>query len=79
MNPILIIKIILIILLLRLFVYQIIHLLEVFNKSVNQLSVDEILKDPNKYVRYRGMTKFMYNCIWIALLLKICSWYFIKI
>ena len=45
--------------------------MEVFNKSVNQLSVDEILKDPNKYVRYRGMIKFMYNCIWIVLLLKL--------
>lgn len=67
----LVIKIILIILIVRLCVYQIIHLLEIFNNGVNQMAVDQILEDPNKYVRYHGMTKFMYNCIWFALFIKL--------
>ena len=67
----LVIKIILIILIVRLCVYQIIHLLEIFNDSVNQMAVDQILDDPNKYVRYREMIKFMYNCIWFVLFIKL--------
>jgi len=67
----LVIKIILIILIVRLCVYQIIHLLEIFNNSVNQMAVDQILDDPNKYVRYREMIKFMYNCIWFVLFIKL--------
>ena len=67
----LIIKIVLIILLIRIIFYEFAHLGCIFWDYGTQTIVDEILKDPYKYVRYDHMCKFMYNMIWIVVFIQL--------
>ena len=67
----LIIKIVLIILLIRVIFYELLHLGCIFWNYGTQSMVDEILKDPHKYVRDDHMCKFMYNMIWIAVFIQL--------
>ena len=68
-----ILKVILIILLVRLVALQIGHLLILFNNKTTKMAVDEILKDPEKYVRYDHLDKFIDNMFWVMLI-----WIFIR-
>ena len=63
----LIFKIIVIGCLIRLIFLQIGHLYIVFNKEGNKMQVDEILKDPEKYVRYDHIEKFIDNMFWVVI------------
>ena len=67
----LIIKIVLIILLIRIIFYELAHLGCIFWDYGTQSMVDEILKDPHKYVRDDHMCKFMYNMIWIVVFIQL--------
>ena len=60
-------KIVVIILLIRIIALQIGHLFIAFNKDGNKMQVDEILKDPEKYVRYDHIEKFIDNMFWVVI------------
>jgi len=60
-------KIVVIILLIRIIALQIGHLYIAFNKDGNKMQVDEILKDPEKYVRYDHIEKFIDNMFWVVI------------
>ena len=59
-----------------------------FYKEANKMQVDEILKDPEKYVRYDRLEKFLDNMFWVVIfiiLIKVAfsgnitfNWYEIK-
>jgi hypothetical protein len=66
-----IIKIVLIILLVRVIALTIGHLTIVFWDHATKMGVDEIMKNPEEYVRTEHMCKFMYNMIWIAVFIKL--------
>ena len=63
-----ILKIVLIILLIRLVALQICHLFIAFDKDGNKMQVDEILKDPKKYVRYDHLETFIDNMFWLMII-----------
>ena len=63
----LIFKIIVIGCLIRLIFLQIGHLTVAFYKEANKMQVDEILKDPEKYVRYDHIEKFIDNMFWVVI------------
>ena len=67
----LIFKIIVIGCLIRLIFLQISHLYIAFNKEGNKMQVDEILKDPEKYVRYDHLQTFTYNMIWLVFIIAL--------
>lgn len=67
----LIFKIIVIICLIRLIFLQVGHLFIAFNKDGNKMQVDEILKDPEKYVRYDHLETFMNNMIWLVFIIAL--------
>ena len=60
-------KIVVIILLIRIIALQIGHLTVAFYKEANKMQVDEILKDPEKYVRYDHIEKFIDNMFWAVI------------
>ena len=68
---ILIIKIVLIILMIRVIGLTIGHLVIVFWDYATKTAVEEIMKDPEDYVRTDHMCKFMYNMIWIVVFIKL--------
>ncbi len=57
--------------LIRLIFLQIGHLYISFNKEGNKMQVDEILKDPEKYVRYDHLETFMTNMIWLVFIIAL--------
>ena len=67
----LIFKIIVIGCLIRLIFLQVGHLFIAFNKDGNKMQVDEILKDPEKYVRYDHLETFMSNMIWLVFIIAL--------
>ena len=67
----LIFKIIVIGCLIRLIFLQVGHLFIAFNKEGNKMQVDEILKDPEKYVRYDHLSIFMTNMIWAVFIIAL--------
>ena len=67
----LIFKIIVIGCLIRLIFLQVGHLYIAFNKEGNKMQVDEILKDPEKYVRYDHLSIFMTNMIWAVFIIAL--------
>ena len=67
----LIIKIVLIILLIRVIFYELLHLGCIFWNYGTQSMVDEILKDPEKYVRYDHLETFMNNMIWLVFIIAL--------
>lgn len=67
----LIFKIIVIGCLIRLIFLQIGHLTVAFYKEANKMQVDEILKDPEKYVRYDHLETFMTNMIWLVFIIAL--------
>ena len=67
----LIFKIIVIGCLIRLIFLQVGHLYISFNKEGNKMQVDEILKDPEKYVRYDHLETFMTNMIWLVFIIAL--------
>ena len=67
----LIFKIIVIGCLIRLIFLQIGHLYIAFSKEGNKMQVDEILKDPEKYVRYDHLEMFMTNMIWLVFIIAL--------
>ena len=68
---IIIIKIVLVVLLLRVIALTVGHLIVVFCKDATKIAVNEIIKDPEDFVRSEHMCKFMYNMIWILLFIKL--------
>ena len=64
-------KIIVIGCLIRLICLQIGHLSVAFYKEANKMQVDEILKDPEKYVRYDHLQTFTYNMIWLVFIIAL--------
>jgi len=62
---ILIVKIILIILLIRVIALSVTHLIIVFYDEATKIAVDELLKDPVKYIRDEHICTFFTNMIWI--------------
>lgn len=67
----LIFKIIVIGCLIRLIFLQIGHLYISFNKEGNKMQVDEILKDPEKYVKWDHLETFMTNMIWLVFIIAL--------
>lgn len=67
----LIFKIIVIGCLIRLIFLQVGHLFIAFNKEGNKMQVDEILKDPEKYVKYDHLETFMNNMIWAVFIIAL--------
>jgi len=67
----LIFKIIIIVCLIRLIFLQIGHLYISFNKEGNKMQVDEILKDPEKYVKWDHLETFMTNMIWLVFIIAL--------
>ena len=67
----LIFKIIVIGCLIRLIFLQVGHLFIAFNKDGNKMQVDEILKDPEKYVKYDHLETFMSNMIWLVFIIAL--------
>lgn len=67
----LIFKIIVIVCLIRLIFLQVGHLYIAFNKDGNKMQVDEILKDPEKYVKYDHLETFMNNMIWLVFIIAL--------
>ncbi len=68
---ILIIKIVLIILLVRVLALTIGHLTIVFWDHATKMGVEQIMENPEEYVRTEHMCKFMYNMIWIVIFIKL--------
>jgi len=68
---ILIFKIVVIILLIRVIALIIEHLLIVFYNKANKIAVNQILEDPEKYVRYEHMCKFMNDMIWVMIFINL--------
>ena len=66
-----IIKIVLIILMIRVIVLTIGHLITVFYDPARKIAVEQIIKDPEDYVRTDHMCKFMYNMIWVVVFIKL--------
>lgn len=66
-----IIKIILIILMIRVISLTIWHLVIVFWDRATKMAVEQIIKDPEDYVKTDHMCKFMYNMIWIVVFIKL--------
>ena len=62
-------KIIIIGCLIRLICLQVGHLYIAFNEEGNKMQVDEILKDPEKYVRYDHLETFINNMIWLIVII----------
>lgn len=71
MTTLVIIKIILILLLIRVIVLTIGHLVVVFWNHATKMEVEQIMKDPEDYVRTDHICKFMYNMIWVAVFIKL--------
>lgn len=67
----LIFKIIVIGCLIRLIFLQIGHLTVAFYKEANKMQVDEILKDPEKYVKWDHLETFMNNMIWAVFIIAL--------
>ena len=67
----LIFKIIIIGCLIRLIFLQIGHLYIAFSKEGNKMQVDEILKDPEKYVKWDHLETFMTNMIWAVVIISL--------
>ena len=67
----LIFKIIVIGCLIRLIFLQIGHLTVAFYKEANKMQVDEILKDPEKYVKWDHLETFMNNMIWLVFIISL--------
>ena len=67
----LIFKIVIIVCLIRLIFLQIGHLYISFNKEGNKMQVDEILKDPEKYVKWDHLETFMTNMIWLVFIIAL--------
>ena len=67
----LIIKIVLIILFIRVIGLTIGHLFIVFHNDTTKRMAEEIMKDPEHYVREDHICKFMYNMIWIVVFIKL--------
>ena len=66
-----IIKIILIILIVRVIALSIGHLSVVFYNEATKMAVEQIVKDPEDYVRTDHICKFIYNMIWIFVFIKL--------
>ena len=67
----LIFKIITIVCLIRLIILQIGHLYTAFSKEGNNFAVTEILKDPERYVKYDHISIFMTNMIWAVVIISL--------
>lgn len=67
----LIFKIVIIVCLIRLIFLQVGHLTVAFYKEANKMQVNEILKDPEKYVRYDHLETFMTNMIWLVFIIAL--------
>jgi hypothetical protein len=67
----LIFKIVIIVCLIRLIFLQVGHLTIAFNKKGNKMQVDEILKDPEKYVKWDHLETFMNNMIWLIVIISL--------
>ena len=57
--------------LIRLILLQVGHLYTAFSEYGNKMQVDEILKDPEKYVRYDHLEMFMTNMIWLVFIIAL--------
>lgn len=66
-----VIKIVLIILMIRVIGLTIGHLVVVFWDEATKMAVEQIIKDPEDYVRTDHICKFMYNMIWIVVFIKL--------
>jgi len=66
-----IIKIVLIILLIRVLLLSLGHLLTAFWDEANKMAVNEILKDPSKYVRDEHIGIFFTNMIWVYVFIQL--------
>ena len=60
-------KIIIIILLIRVIGLTIGHLVIIFYDEATKMAIDEILKDPVKYIRDEHFSTFCTNMIWIMI------------
>ena len=67
----LIFKIVIIVCLIRLICLQVGHLTVAFNKEGNKMQVDEILKDPENYVKWDHIETFMNNMIWLFVIISL--------
>lgn len=68
---ILIFKIVVIILLIRVIVLSVGHLLLVFYDEATKMAVEEILKDPAKYIRDEHIGTFFTNMIWVIIFISL--------
>lgn len=57
--------------LIRLIFLQIGHLYTAFSEEGNKMQVDEILKNPEQYVRYDHLSIFMTNMIWVVVIISL--------
>ena len=68
---ILIFKIVVIILLIRVSVLSVGHLIIVFWDEATKMGVEEILKDPAKYIRDEHIGTFFTNMIWVMIFISL--------
>lgn len=57
--------------LIRLILLQVGHLYTAFSEYGNKMQVDEILKNPEEYVKYDHMGTFMTNMIWAVFIIAL--------
>jgi phosphatidylglycerophosphatase A len=68
---ILIFKIVVIILLIRVIILSVGHLIIVFWEEATKMAVEEILKDPAKYIRDEHIGTFFTNMIWVMIFISL--------
>jgi len=66
-----IVKIVLIVLMIRVIVLSIGHLIVTFYNEATKMAVEQIIKDPEDYVKTDHICKFMYNMVWIVVFIKL--------
>ena len=68
---ILIFKIVVIILLIRVIVLSVSHLIIVFYDEATKMAVEELLKNPAKYIRDEHIGTFFTNMIWVMIFISL--------
>jgi len=68
---ILIFKIVVIILLIRVIVLSVSHLIIVFCEEATKMAVEELLKNPAKYIRDEHIGTFFTNMIWVMIFISL--------